>query len=604
MKHLRLSWSAGLLLLIGFLASAGSAKAQVTLCLGDAVPNGWGITSYGVDFRCGNPTPQVPKTSKVIARFDNLFDGDTFDSCTPLIVNAPPDFVIVSRAYSYSCDPNAIQHPEWNNWMRIQRYRGHPRPTIVTGALSSITNGSALGYASDPGVPNGAVTVHIYIDNVLAAAVLANLPHTTGPHAFAYAIPDQFRDGANHALSAYGIDLNGDAPNQLLAGSPKTFNLPRPNPAPTVISLLPASVRARVPLPSFSILGTNFMSTSIVRWNGANRPTVFISPTELKVTLTAADLPAPGTGSVSVFNPLPGGGTSSALSLLIRPREVAGDFDGDGKANVSTFRPSTNFWYVQRPAGGSDFYGFPFGAAGDQPLAGDFDGDGKADVAVFRPSDRYWYWLDGAGTLHTFQFGLASDLKVPADFDGDGKTDIAIFRPGENLWVIAQSSDGKIVYRTWGTAGDIPVPADYDGDGRADLAVFRPSDGTWYIQTSTNNALSAIQFGLAGDKPVPADYDGDGKADPAVFRPSDAIWYTLQSSVGFRAEQWGLASDQLAPGDYDGDGKADLGVFRTSNNTWYARLSGGGTLTQYFGLSGDVNVLSLYQPVPSRAAGK
>ena len=95
MKHFRLSWSAGLLLLIGFLASAGSAKAQVTLCLGDAVPNGWGITSYGVDFRCGNPTPQVPKTSKVIARFDNLFDGDTFDSCTPLIVNAPPDFVIV-----------------------------------------------------------------------------------------------------------------------------------------------------------------------------------------------------------------------------------------------------------------------------------------------------------------------------------------------------------------------------------------------------------------------------------------------------------------------------------------------------------------------------
>ena len=91
-----------------------------------------------------------------------------------------------------------------------------------------------------------------------------------------------------------------------------------------------------------------------------------------------------------------------------------------------------------------------------------------------------------AGTLHTFQFGLASDLKVPADFDGDGKTDIAIFRPGENLWVIAQSSDGKIVYRTWGTAGDIPVPADYDGDGRADLAVFRPSDGTWYIQKSTN----------------------------------------------------------------------------------------------------------------------
>ena len=42
------------------------------------------------------------------------------------------------------------------------------------------------------------------------------------------------------------------------------------------------------------------------------------------------------------------------------------------------FRPSTGAWYI--PGFGPITWG-----GGDIPVAGDYDGDGKADVAVFRP---------------------------------------------------------------------------------------------------------------------------------------------------------------------------------------------------------------------------
>jgi hypothetical protein len=295
-------------------------------------------------------------------------------------------------------------------------------------------------------------------------------------------------------------------------------------------------------------------------------------------------------------------GATGDLPAVGRPRmasSVTKDFDGDGRSDLLSYRPSDGTWYIAYSSTGFGSFAAPqWGIPGDVPVPGDYDGDRRADVAAYRPSDGVWYIVQSSnGAVRAVQFGSSGETTVPADYDGDGRTDLGLYDPATHQWRAMMSSTdytNSFVFN-WGQDGDVPVPADYDGDGKVDIAVYRPSTGEWVIHLSSGayGGNITVSWGLTGDVPVPADFDGDGRADVVAYRPSDGNWFVLDPITGAQRAlgAWGLAEDKALPQDFDADGVADQVVFRPSNGYWFARLSTGGFLTIQWGVSTDMPML-------------
>ncbi len=271
------------------------------------------------------------------------------------------------------------------------------------------------------------------------------------------------------------------------------------------------------------------------------------------------------------------------------------DFDGDGLADISIFRPINGQWWYQRSFDNA-VRALQFGTSTDKPVPADYDGDGKTDIAIFRPSTGEWFVLRSSNlSFYSIPFGVSTDKPAPGDFDGDGFADITVFRASEGTWYINKSSGGTQITQ-WGTNGDFPVTADYDGDGKSDFAIFRPSNGQWWLNRSTAGAI-ANTFGVGTDKPVAADYTGDGKADIAVWRPVNGSWYVLRSEdSSFYAVPFGSNGDIPVAADYDGDGRSDFAIFRPDGSNWFIQRSTAGILIQQFGTTGDLPTPAAFVP--------
>lgn len=175
---------------------------------------------------------------------------------------------------------------------------------------------------------------------------------------------------------------------------------------------------------------------------------------------------------------------------------------------------------------------------GDAAESFDYDRDGSADISLYRPSAGDWYVLGSAsGSVTGVHWGIPTDKLAAADYDGDLKIDVAVWRAGSpgRLYIL-NSADNTASVVTFGQTGDDPsIIGDYDGDGKADPAVYRPGaaagqQSVFYYRGSFNNPTGNISFvpwGTNGDLAARGDYNGDGRLDPTVFRPSSGVWYSL-----------------------------------------------------------------------------
>ena len=217
-------------------------------------------------------------------------------------------------------------------------------------------------------------------------------------------------------------------------------------------------------------------------------------------------------------------------------RPAPADYDGDGVTDLAVFRPESDLipgaaeWFVRRSRDGALRVQFGAAAGVDLPVPADYDGDGIADLATFRPVPHpldvqqgaaQWFvlpsapnpgWVTTRGAFAT-AFGAPSgtDQPVVADFDGDGRADIAAFRSVSDLasgradWFILPAASGPNggVRVTFGDAGALAAPADYDGDGVAELAIHDPTTGRWRFRSLSSAVDRPLSFGTAGRVVVP-----------------------------------------------------------------------------------------------------
>jgi Tol biopolymer transport system component len=133
--------------------------------------------------------------------------------------------------------------------------------------------------------------------------------------------------------------------------TPTPAPTPTPNPAPSVGSVSPNGAPAGALAFTLTVNGSNFVSSSTVQWGGSSRTTAFVSSTQLQARISAADVATTEKVNVTVVNPAPGGGSSSAATFTVAPDTLvfqsARALDGSDAANTNS---TLNIW-VMNPDG-------------------------------------------------------------------------------------------------------------------------------------------------------------------------------------------------------------------------------------------------------------
>ena len=182
-----------------------------------------------------------------------------------------------------------------------------PASTTVGGAAFTLTitgngfvTGATVNFGTSPAITPSSVT---------STQIVASIPAAD--------------------IAAAGT-VNVTVTNPAAGGTSNAQTFTINNPAPTETSISPTSATAGGAAFTLTVNGTGFVSTSVVKFNGAAKSTTFVSATQLTAAITAADIATAGTASVTVTNPAPGG-TSSAVSFTIN----------NPAPTVSSLSPST-----------------------------------------------------------------------------------------------------------------------------------------------------------------------------------------------------------------------------------------------------------------------
>ncbi|MCA1615765.1 MAG: FG-GAP-like repeat-containing protein, partial [Acidobacteria bacterium] len=323
-----------------------------------------------------------------------------------------------------------------------------------------------------------------------------------------------------------------------------------------------------------------------------------------------------------------GAGNFAAPFRMLRDAAAAGatvaDFNGDGKPDLAVADATFNSFGVSVfPGNGDGTFAPPLKRATPNPprggiVAGDFNGDGKADVAAATGLQGVTVLTgDGAGNLSvvrpTFSAAGVTEEIAAADFDGDGKLDLAA-AAGNSVALLYGEGGGALAAAGHVDAGTRPGPtvvADFNNDGKRDLAVVNNwlspdqtfarvsiflGDGAGGLARAStlNFGFPIILYALAA-----ADFNTDSKIDLAITeRRNGSVLIYLGNgdgtfAPGTHTAAFGSQPTYVKAADFNNDGRADLAVAYTNTRNFAVLLGdGAGGFTRSSGFSLFANSVS------------
>lgn len=140
----------------------------------------------------------------------------------------------------------------------------------------------------------------------------------------------EFKSPATLGVGTYDdtVQVEGcldQACSQQMGSSPQTVTVTYTviqGPPPALNSVSPTNVTAGGPPFMLTALGANFTSASVIRWNGADQTTTYVSSTELTAQIPASDISTTGTASIVVYDHTNPAGTTAAKMVNIVPASI------------------------------------------------------------------------------------------------------------------------------------------------------------------------------------------------------------------------------------------------------------------------------------------
>ncbi len=325
------------------IASAGSVNVTVTN------PPPGGSTSSAFVFSVNNPAPVLASLSPAsaiaggsaftltvngsgfvsssVVNFNGTVKTTTFKSATQLTAAIPASDILTVKTTNVTVTNPA---PGGGTSGAQVFSINNPAPVLASLAPTSATEGGAAFTLT----VNGTGFVAASVVSFKGAAKATTFKSATQLTAAIAAADIATAGTANVAVT------NPTPGGGTSASLQFTIN----NPIVGITSIAPTSAISGGASFTLTVNGSGFVSGSVVNFNGSAKTTTFKSASQLTASIAAGDIAAGGIKNVTVTNPAPGGGTSSAASFTVNnaPPTVTSLSPASATAGTAAFTLTIN----------------------------------------------------------------------------------------------------------------------------------------------------------------------------------------------------------------------------------------------------------------------